>query len=129
MSLRTPLARARGLGSAKEGTQHWWGQRVTAIALVPLTLWFVISLMSVATADYATVTAWIGQPLNGIFLLLFLLVLFYHAYLGMQVVIEDYVHNEVVKLTSILVMKFVLALLAVAAVIAVVRIVLGDAHG
>ena len=129
MSLRTPLARARGLGSAKEGTQHWWGQRVTAIALVPLTLWFVISLMSVASADYATVTAWIGQPLNGIFLVLFLLVLFYHAYLGMQVVIEDYVHNEVVKLTSILVMKFVLALLAVAAVIAVVRIALGDAHG
>lgn len=125
MSLRTPLARARGLGSAKEGVSHWWAQRVTAIALVPLTLWFAISLLSVARADYANVIEWIGSPFNMILLIAFLFSTFYHAHLGLQVVIEDYVHDEGYKLASLLIVKFILILLGGAAILAVLRIAFG----
>ncbi|MDX1606400.1 MAG: succinate dehydrogenase, hydrophobic membrane anchor protein, partial [Candidatus Competibacterales bacterium] len=117
MSLRTPLARARGLGSAKEGVQHWWAQRVTAVALVPLTLWFVVSLLSIADADHATVVAWIGAPLNSALLVLLLVAVFYHAVLGLQVVIEDYIHSEGRKFAVLLAVKFALALLAAIAVL------------
>lgn len=122
MSLRTPLARARGLGSAKEGVGHWWAQRVTALALIPLTLWFAISLMSVAHADYADAVAWIGSPLNSALLILLLVSLFYHAILGLQVVIEDYVHGEGTKLATLLIVKFILVLLGAVAVVAVLQV-------
>lgn len=122
MSLRTPLGRVRGLGSAKEGTEHWWAQRVTAIALVPLSLWFVISLLSVVHADYASVVAWIGHPFNSAILILLLIAVFYHAILGLQVVIEDYVHGEGLKIISLLAMKFILLLLGAIAIVAVIRI-------
>jgi succinate dehydrogenase / fumarate reductase membrane anchor subunit len=125
MDLRTPLARARGLGSAKEGVNHWWAQRVTAVALVPLTLWFVVSLLSVLGEDYAQLVAWIGSPLNTVLLVTFLFSMFYHAYLGLQVVIEDYVHTEAVKLATLLAMKFLLILLGAAAILAVLRIAFG----
>ena len=125
MDLRTPLARARGLGSAKEGVNHWWGQRVTAIALVPLTLWFVVSLLIVARAEYAEVVAWVGAPINTVLLVAFLFSMFYHAYLGLQVVIEDYVHAEGLKISSLLIVKFLLILLGAAAILAVLRLALG----
>lgn len=125
MDLRTPLARARGLGSAKEGVNHWWAQRVTAIALVPLTLWFVVSLLTVLGEDYAEVIAWIGSPLNTVLLVTFLFSLYYHAYLGLQVVIEDYVHTEATKLATLLATKFLLILLGAAAILAVLRIAFG----
>jgi succinate dehydrogenase / fumarate reductase membrane anchor subunit len=125
MSLRTPIARVRGLGAAKEGVNHWWMQRVTAIALTPLTLWFLISLIGVISADYETVVAWIGKPINTVLLIALLVGTFYHAMLGLQVVIEDYVHVEGVKVLSLLVMKFALLLLGGAAVLAVLRIAFG----
>jgi succinate dehydrogenase / fumarate reductase membrane anchor subunit len=125
MSLRTPLARARGLGSAKEGVNHWWAQRITAVALVPLTLWFVIFLLRIAHADYFTAVAWISWPINTVLLVALLFTTFYHAYLGVQVVIEDYVHAEGVKLASLLAVKFLLILLGGAAILAVLRIAFG----
>jgi succinate dehydrogenase / fumarate reductase membrane anchor subunit len=125
MSLRTPLGRVRGLGSAKEGVTHWWAQRLTAIALIPLILWFVVSLLSLAHADYKTAVEWVSQPLNTVLLVILLFSVFYHAQLGMQVVIEDYVHTEGAKLISLLLMKFILVLLGVSAVLAVLRIAFG----
>ena len=125
MDLRSPLARARGLGSAKEGVNHWWAQRVTAIALVPLVLWFVISLLSAVGADHATVVNWIAHPINTVLMVVFLVAMFYHAYLGLQVVIEDYVHGEGTKLASLLVVKFLVILLGAACVLAVLRIAFG----
>jgi len=125
MSLQTPLGRARGLGSAKEGVSHWWTQRVTAVALVPLTLWFVVALLSVDGADYETVVAWIARPFNAVLLIALLISMFYHAILGLQVIIEDYVHHEGTKVASLLVMKFLLVLLGGSAVLAVLRIAAG----
>ena len=125
MSLRTPLAHVRGLGSAKEGVAHWWAQRVTAVALVPLTLWFVASLLCMARADYDSLRAWIVQPSTTILLVALLFSLFYHAILGLQVVIEDYVHQEGAKITSLLVMKFLLVLLGGSAILSVLRIAFG----
>lgn len=92
MSLRNPLAKARGLGSAKDGTAHWWAQRVSAIALVPLVLYVLYLLVSLAGADYATVRLTIAQPVNALLLILFIGTAFWHARLGLQVVIEDYIH-------------------------------------
>jgi succinate dehydrogenase / fumarate reductase, membrane anchor subunit len=122
MSLRTPLGRVRGLGSAKEGVSHWWAQRVTALALVPLTLWFAVALISVVHADHAGAVAWIGSPLNSALLILLLICVFYHAILGLQVVIEDYVHGEGAKLATLLVTKFILTLLGAIAIVSVLRV-------
>jgi succinate dehydrogenase / fumarate reductase, membrane anchor subunit len=124
MELRSSLGRVRGLGSAKEGVRHWWAQRVTAIALVPLSIWFVVSIISLLGADYAEYQAWIGQFGNALLMILNVLVLFYHAYLGTQVVIEDYVHGENSLIVSLLIVKFVLAALAASCVLAVVLVAL-----
>ncbi len=125
MSLRTSIARFRDLSTSKEGVNHWWMQRVTAMALTPLTLWFLLSLLGVIGADHETVVAWIGNPINTVLLIALLAGIFYHAMLGMQVVIEDYVHVEGVKVMSLLVMKFALLLLGGAAILAVLRIAFG----
>ncbi len=125
MKLRTPISLARGLGSAKEGVSHWWMQRMTAVALVPLALWFVASLLFAAHADYDAMVKWVGQPVNTVLLVLFLFTAFYHAMLGLQVVIEDYVHGEGAKIVSLLVMKFLLVLLGALSIIAVLRIAFG----
>ncbi len=122
--MRSSLGRARGLGSAKEGVGHWWAQRVTAIALVPLSIWFVIAVISLIGADYAVFQAWIGTFGNALLMILTALVLFYHAHLGMQVVIEDYVHGEAARIATLLVVKFVLASLAASCVLAVVLVAL-----
>ncbi|WP_293387250.1 succinate dehydrogenase, hydrophobic membrane anchor protein [Nevskia sp.] len=125
MSLRSPLSQARGLGSAKDGVGHWWMQRMTAIALIPLSLWFVFSLVRFPLLDHATMVAWIHAPLVAVALVLFFLAMFYHAALGVQVVIEDYVGNEGVKLVSILVTKFALFAFGAAAIFAVLKIAFG----
>ncbi len=92
MSRRSALGQVRGLGSAKDGTGHWWSQRLTALALVPLSLWFMISLVAMAGADHATIVTWIASPIVAGLLILLVTATFFHAYLGLQVVIEDYVH-------------------------------------
>ena len=125
MSLRTPLAHVRGLGSAKEGVAHWWAQRVTAVALIPLTLWLVVSLLVMARADYDSLRAWIARPSTTILLIALLFSLFYHVILGLQVVIEDYVHQEGAKIASLLLLKFLLILLGGAAILSVLRIAFG----
>ncbi|WP_292997587.1 succinate dehydrogenase, hydrophobic membrane anchor protein [Nevskia sp.] len=125
MSLRSPLSQARGLGSAKEGVGHWWMQRMTAIALIPLSLWFVFSVARFPLLDYATMIAWIKSPLVAVALVLYFAAMFYHAALGVQVVIEDYVGNEGVKLVSIVLSKFALFAFGAAAVFAVLKIALG----
>ena len=120
-----PLGRARGLGSAKEGLHHWWAQRVTAVALVPLSLWFVISVIHLNGADQAQVHDWLRRPASAILMSLFIVATFYHLALGVQVVIEDYVHREGVKLTSLLLVKGLIVLLAAAALFTVLRVAVG----
>ncbi len=125
MSQRTPLGRVRGLGSAKDGTAHWWAQRVTAVALVPLVLWFVASVAASAGADHATARAWLADPLVAVPMILLIAAGFHHAQLGLQVVIEDYVHVEWVKLFGIVVIRLAAIALSVAAIFAVLRISFG----
>src|SRR6202166_2609050 len=93
LSLRSPLGRVLGMGSAKDGTGHWWAQRVSAVALIPLTLWLFFSLLALPALDYATVRVWLSFPLSGFLALLLVGVLTYHSYLGTNEVIEDYVHS------------------------------------
>jgi succinate dehydrogenase / fumarate reductase membrane anchor subunit len=124
--MQTPLARARGLGSAKEGVHHWWAQRLTAIALVPLSLWFIYSLVAITGAEYAVVIAWLGQPINAVLMLLFLFSLYYHAMLGVQVVIEDYIDSEGQKIACLILVKFLVFLAGISAAISVLKIYLGS---
>ena len=123
--MRSPLGRAIGLGSAKEGVEHWWAQRVSALALVPLALWFVIAVIELAGADRAQFVAWVGQPVPAVFLILLLIAIFYHGALGLQVVIEDYVDNEAQRLGALIVMRFAAILLAVLGIVAVLKLSLG----
>ena len=123
--LRTPLGRAVGLGSAKEGVAHWWAQRLTAVALVPLLLWFAAALIAHLGAPRAEAVAWLGSPLTSITLVLLLLAGCYHMALGVQVVIEDYVHGEGTKLVALILNRFVAFILATAGIFAVLRIAVG----
>jgi succinate dehydrogenase / fumarate reductase, membrane anchor subunit len=123
--LRSPLGRAIGLGSAKEGVEHWWAQRVTAVALIVLGLWFVASLVALAGADRAIVAAWLHGPLAAILTILTLVAIFYHNALGLQVVIEDYVHGEGAKLAALVLVRLSCLALAVAGIFAVLRIAFG----
>ena len=124
-SLRTPLAHVRGLGSSRSGVHHWWLQRLSAVILVPLVLWFAVSLLSVAHADHATMKAWVSRPFNTALLVVLLTAMFYHARLGLQVVIEDYVHEELVKLGTLLAMNLVIVVAGATAVISVLKIAFG----
>ncbi len=123
--LRSPLGRAVGLGSAKEGVEHWWAQRVSAVALIVLGLWFVASLAALAGADRAAVVAWLHGPLAAIVTILTLAAVFYHNALGLQVVIEDYVHVEGVKIGAVVLVRLLCLALAVAGIFAVLRIAFG----
>lgn len=122
MSLRSPLGQARGLGSAKDGTHHFWVQRVSAVALVPLSLWFIFSVAKLSGGDYEAVKWWASYPAVAITLVLFLGATLYHSMLGVQVVIEDYVGNEAMKITALLVSKFFHFAVAVAAIFAVLKL-------
>jgi succinate dehydrogenase / fumarate reductase membrane anchor subunit len=127
MSIRTPLARARGLGSAKSGTGHWWAQRLTAIALIPLVIWFAISVVVMAGADHEAVVAWIGNPLTAVLLVLLIVAVFHHAHLGLQVVIEDYVHTRWMEIALLLIVKGAALLLGAIGILSVLKIAIGGA--
>jgi succinate dehydrogenase / fumarate reductase membrane anchor subunit len=122
---RTPLKQVRGLGSAQEGTHHWWLQRLTAVALVPLSLWFVASIISISSADYVSVVTWLRSPLVTVLLLCFIWALFHHAQLGVQVVLEDYVDSEWIKIASVVAMKFAAVVLGLTSAVAVLKVSLG----
>ncbi len=119
--MRSPLARAIGLGSAKEGVGEWWAERVSAIALVPLTLWFVASIIAHTGSDYLTFIAWIRTPLAATLMILLLIALFHHTALGLRVVIEDYVHSGA-KFAWVLAVRLGCFALATAGVVATLRI-------
>jgi succinate dehydrogenase / fumarate reductase membrane anchor subunit len=129
MNYQTPLARVRGLGSARQGSQDWWRQRVTAVALLPLSLWLAAYLSILPDVTYAEVVRWISLPWNTILLLSFILLSLFHAMLGLQVVIEDYVHNDWMKIIGMLGVRLVTAFLALSTVFSVLRIVFLGGHG
>ena len=120
-NMRTPLARAIGLGSAKEGSGPWWAERISAVALVPLTLWFAASIIAHTGSDYATFIVWLRTPLAAIMMILLLIVLFYHTALGLQVVVEDYVHSGV-KFAVVIAVRLGCCVLATAGVVAILRL-------
>ena len=122
--MRSPLGRVLGLGSAKEGVEHWWMQRVTAIALVPLAIWFVIAALGMIGADRAAMVAWMHSPMSPVFAILLIIAAVYHLALGLQVVIEDYIHTEGWKLGLIIVMRLWCVVLVGRGVIAVLTLAL-----
>jgi len=123
--LRHPIKRARGLGSAQSGVGHWWTQRVTAVALIALGLWFLVMVLRLAHSDYETARAVVAKPWNAILLIAFMLTMFWHAVLGLQVVIEDYVHTRWKEVSLLVLVKFLAVLGALAGVLAVLRVALG----
>lgn len=126
MSLRSPLGKVLGLGSAKSGAHHWWSQRVTAVGLALLGVWFIASLACLGSFEYAAVTAWIASPLNASLLSVLIVTLVYHSALGVQVVIEDYVHGGL-KTASIVLSNFAHIFVGVLGVVSVLRIAFGSA--
>jgi succinate dehydrogenase / fumarate reductase membrane anchor subunit len=124
--MRSPLSRARGLGPAKEGVEHWWIQRVTAAALIPLTLWFMASLIALAGSDYSVFIGWLRSPIITILVVLLLIALFFHMALGLQVVVEDYIHSNRAKIPTLVIIHFGCFSLAVTGIIAALRIAFDD---
>ena len=124
MNLRNPLARVKGLGASGEGSHHWWLQRVTALALVPLSLWFVFSIIGHIGDSHSEISAWMAQPSVALLLILYLCFMFFHAQLGVQVVIEDYVHSEPVKIVSLLFVKAIAIVAGLASILSVLRLAL-----
>jgi succinate dehydrogenase / fumarate reductase membrane anchor subunit len=124
-SLRTPLGRAIGLGSAKEGVEHWWRERITAIALVPLCLWFVAGIVHHAGADRTQLILWLKHPVPAVLMLLLLATTFHHTALGLQVVVEDYVGHEGARFGLIIAIRLLCVLLAVLGIFAVLRLAFG----
>lgn len=125
MSLRSPLSQALGLGAAHAGPHHWWMQRLTSLALVPLTVWFVASLLALPRLDYGHVRAWMGQSWTTVGLILLVGVATWHSRLGVQVVVEDYVHESGQKTLALVLSSFVHALLALAGVFAILKVSFG----
>ena len=125
MRLTTPLSEVLGLGTAKSGVEHWWVQRLTAIALLPLGLWLAVALLGLPGLGYAEVVAWLREPLTAVLLLMTLIVVVYHSYLGVQVVVEDYVEGKGAKLAVMVLSALAHVFLGVAAVFAVLKVALG----
>jgi succinate dehydrogenase / fumarate reductase membrane anchor subunit len=126
MSLRSPLGRVLGRGSARDGTSRWWAERVSSVALVPLTLWFLFSLLLLPSLDFQVIRAWMAVPVSGFLSVLLLAVLTYHAYLGTTVVVEDYVHEHGPKLMLMLSLRFLYVLCGGAGIFAILRIAFGS---
>jgi succinate dehydrogenase / fumarate reductase membrane anchor subunit len=124
--MRSPLGRAYGLGSAREGAKDWWVMRLSSVALIPLTLWFVVSVIGNAGADYESFTAWVASPIPAVLLVITIAVTFNHMAHGLREVIEDYVHVEWQKLAALIVVKFGCVVLGVAGIFAVLRIAFGS---
>ena len=127
MSLRSPLGQVLGRGAAKDGVHHWWVQRLTAVALVPLAIWFVVSLLSLPTLSYPVVSAWMGQAWTAVLLILFVLSAAWHSQLGVRVVIEDYVHGRGMRTVALALVTYLHVLAAAAGVFAVIKVALGGA--
>ncbi len=125
MSMRSPLGRVRGLGSAREGVGHWWAQRMTSLALVPLALWFVAALVGLTGADHATAREWVAAPVPASLLVLLIVATFYHGALGLQVIVEDYVHHEGAKVAALIAVNAVSLLLGLTGVVAVLTVLFG----
>ena len=126
MSLRSPLGRARGLGSAKSGVHHFWMQRVSAVALIPLALWFVFSVAQLSAGSYPAAQHWVSSPSVAVMLVLFIATMLYHSMLGVQVVIEDYVSGDGKELVALLFSKFAHVLIAASGIFAVLKVALGS---
>lgn len=127
MSLRSPLGEVLGRGAAKDGVHHWRVQRLTAVALVPLAIWFVVSLLSLPALDYAAVRAWMGQDWTAVLLILFVLSAARHSQLGVSVVVEDYVHTRGMRTVLLALVSYLHVLAAAAGVFAILRVALGGA--
>ncbi|MCD6074926.1 MAG: sdhD [Rhodospirillales bacterium] len=125
VDLRSDLARARGLGSAKDGVHHWWVQRLSAVALVPLGIWFVVSAIKLAGVPLDAYRAWLNTGANVFLMVLFVATLFYHLKLGLQVVIEDYVHNEKTKVVSLMLNTFANIFVGAFSIFALVKVAFG----
>ncbi len=125
MSYRTPLSRAYGLGSAKEGISHWWMTRLTAVALIPLVIWVVYGLLQIVGADYQQLRQWVANPVNSIALICLMLALAYHSSLGVQVVAEDYVRRQWLRRIIIVLVYFLKVLIAVTSIFAILKIAFG----
>lgn len=121
-SIRTPLGHARGLGSSRQGAHHWWMQRVSAVALVPLSLYWLTCLPEMTTGTHAQFIGWIGSPMVAILAILFIITSFYHAALGLQVIIEDYITSEGLKLSALILNNFTFIALGAACTFAILRI-------
>ena len=122
MSLRSPLGRALGLGAAGTGTEHWLGQRLSAVALVPLTLWFAVSLLALPALDFNAVNTWVAAPLHAVLLALLIVAVVYHSSLGTQVVVEDYIHPPGLRVATLILFRLLHVALAVAGIFAVILI-------
>ena len=127
MSLRSPLRRVLGAGAAHDGVRHWWRQRLTSIALVPLTVWFVVSLLALPSLGYSTLVAWMSQSSTALLLILLLLTAAWHSQLGVRVVVEDYVHGAGARTLTLVASAFEHVLLAAAGVFAILRVAFGGA--
>jgi succinate dehydrogenase / fumarate reductase membrane anchor subunit len=128
MNMRSPLARVLGAGSAKQGVHHWWLQRVTSVALVPLSIWFLVSLLSLPSFDHWVVSAWMAQSSSALLLILFVLVAAWHSQLGLQVIVEDYVHAAGARMVTLVAITFAHVLIAAAGVLAVLKVALRSAQ-
>ena len=124
MSLRTPISKVRGLGSAKNGTHHWWMQKVTTVALVPLTLWFVYLVLRMANSGYDAALSLMSHPIHASLMVIFLTVGLYHLKLGLQVVVEDYIPNHKTKIFSLMMISFACVVVGVISVLSVIKIAL-----
>jgi succinate dehydrogenase / fumarate reductase, membrane anchor subunit len=125
MSIKTPLGRVLGHGSAKQGVNHWWIERLTGLALLPLTVWFLWSLLSLPSYGHADVVHWIAGPWTAVLLMLFVLAVTWHSQLGVQVVIEDYVHGPAIKFASTVLCNFAHVVVAAASLFAILKIAFG----
>lgn len=122
--LKTPLSRAKGFGSAHHGVHHWMMQRITAVANVFLGLWFVSAVLHLAGAEYETVRDWLSEPLNAVLMILFVISSFYHAVLGAQVIVEDYIHGELFKVVKLITMKLFYFGVAVLCIFSILKVAL-----
>ena len=125
MSMETPLARVRGLGSARSGAHHWWLERLTSVSTLILFIWFIVSLLRLPSLDYDIVTSWLATPLVAVPMLLLIVSTFWHLKLGLQVVIEDYVHEDGLRLFSITLLNFFAIALGALAFFSVLKIAFG----
>ena len=127
MSFRTPLSTARGLGSAKHGVGHWLSERVAAVALIPLVIWAVYSVILLAQLDYYGAVEWIGSPVNATLMILTIAISFMHMHSGMRVIVEDYIYGHLTKAGALLLSLFVCGLAGALAIMSILKVALGGA--